>query len=569
VAQRALPAEENELLPLPADGAARRGLGPFEPLREPSFRNIWLASILSNFGHLILGVGAAWEMTRLAGSPEMVALVQTALMLPLMLVAVPGGAVADMFDRRKVAMAGLAIASFFASMLTLISLAGLATPYVLLAACFLIGAGVALYNPAWGASIAEQVKPAQLPQAVALGSISYNVARSVGPAVGGLIVLAFGASAAFATNAVAYLPLLVAFYLWRRRHVPPRLPPERIDRAIVAGARYAIHSTPVRSAMIRALAFGISGAALAALAPLVARDLLGGDAGIYGLLLGATGVGAVLGALLVGPVRERMPVERAYALCVLLTAVMVVVVGMSRNVVLTVAAVTLVGAANMLSIALLNVVVQTSVPRWVAARALSLFQASITGGMAAGAVFWGHVAASWGLEAAFLASAGAFLLTALLGTALRLPQVSTSGLELVGLREDPEVELAITSRSGPIIVEIDYRVDPENARDFYGAMLKLQRARRRNGAFGWSLSRDIADRSAWTERFHCPTWGDYLRLRSRMTSLDHALQAAAAAFQRPGVPVTVRRQLERPFGSVRRSAESLDPQGHTIGILTP
>ncbi|MFP5306036.1 MAG: MFS transporter, partial [Gammaproteobacteria bacterium] len=277
------------------DVPAAGGWRALAPLREPTFRMIWSASLLANFGQLILGVGAAWEMTRLTPSTSMVALVQSALMLPLMLVAVPAGAIADMFDRRRVAMTGLCFSIVCAALLTTLSLLGLATPWLLLAFCSLIGAGVALYSPAWQASIVEQVVADRLPAAVALGSVSYNIARSFGPALGGLIVVALGATAAFAVNALFYVPLLLAFFLWQRKHVPSRLPPERIDRAIISGARYARHSPSIRTVMVRALLTGLAGASIAALTPLVARDLLHGDARTFGLLLGATGVGAVLG----------------------------------------------------------------------------------------------------------------------------------------------------------------------------------------------------------------------------------------------------------------------------------
>jgi MFS family permease len=249
-------------------------------------------------------------MTRLTTSASFVALVQTALMLPLMLVSVPAGAIADMFDRRKIAIVGLSFATLCAAVLTTLAFNGLTTPWVLLIFCSLIGAGVALYSPAWGASIPEQVSPQHLPAAIALGSISYNLARSFGPAVGGVIVLAAGARAAFLTNSLAYLPLLTAFVLWRRKSTVPRLPPERIDRAIVGGARYALHSSPVRAAMVRAFSFGLAGAAGSALVPLVARDLLKGNASTYGLLLGCSGVGAVAGALLVSKARERLHMSR-------------------------------------------------------------------------------------------------------------------------------------------------------------------------------------------------------------------------------------------------------------------
>lgn len=543
--------------------------GALEPLREPAFRTIWTASVVANFGQLILGVGAAWEMTRLGTSPAMVAMVQSALMLPLMLVAVPAGAIADMFDRRKIAMVGLAFAALCGALLTTLAVLGLTTPWLLLAFCSLIGTGVALYGPAWGASISEQVAPEHLPAAVALGSISYNVARSFGPAVGGVIVLAAGSKAAFATNALAYLPLLAAFFLWRRKHPVPRLPPEGIARAIISGTRYALHSFPVRTAMVRAFAFGLACASTAALAPLVARDLLKGNASTYGLLLGCMGVGAVAGALNVNKVKAQLKAEHAFRWCAIISGLMIVAIGVSRNLQLTGAAMAVYGATNILIIALLNVGVQLSVPRWVTARALSWFQASLTGGVAVGAAIWGHAAASWGVEYAFLASGAALMLTPLIGFIMPIRSASLADVTMVELGNEPEVALALTARSGPIAVEVDYQVDPDKARHFYNFMLKLQRARLRNGAFDWSLSRDIADPAAWTERFHFPTWEDYLRHRTRFTHLDRKLQASADAFHGGDRSVRVRRYLERPFGSVRWRAASPDPHGESINMYTP
>ena len=549
--------------------ASRRGWAALEPLRERTYRRIWSASVLSNFGQLILGVGAAWEMTRLTTSASLVALVQTALMLPLMLVSVPAGAIADMYDRRKIALVGLSFATLCAAVLTTLAFNGLTTPWVLLAFCSLIGAGVALYSPAWGASIPEQVTPEHLPAAIALGSISYNVARSFGPAVGGVIVLAAGAPAAFLTNSLAYLPLLTAFLLWRRKQIAPRLPPERIDRAIVAGARYALHSSPVRATMVRAFSFGLAGAAGSALVPLVARDLLKGNASTYGLLLGCSGVGAVAGALLVSKARERLTPEQAFRLCACVSGLMVMVIGITHVRMLTAAAMVIAGMVNMLSIALLNVGVQLSVPRWVAGRALAGFQASLTGGIALGAWMWGHLAAQRGIEIAFLASGVSLILTPLIGLLLPMRHMSPADVQMIEVGADPDVALAITPRSGPIAIEIDYRVHPGDARQFYGVMLKLQRARQRNGAFQWSLARDLSDLELWTERYHLPTWLDYSRLRSRFTHADRALQEAADAFNVAGAGKRVRRRLERPLGSVRWRADTPDSQGDTLNVYPP
>lgn len=543
--------------------------GAFAPLRERTFRRIWTASLFSNFGQLFLGVGAAWEMTRLTSSAEMVALVQSAMMLPLVVVTLPAGAIADMFDRRRIAMSGLAFSAVCAAMLAAIAFLDLVTGAMLLLFCALIGAGVALYSPSWQASIPEQVSRGHLPAAVALGTISYNVARSFGPALGGLIVVAYGARAVFGMTALLYLPLFFAFFLWQRRHVPSRLPPERMDRAMLGGARYALHAPAIRTALLRVFAFGLSTATASALAPLIARDMLRGDAATYGLLLGAQGVGAVTGALFVSRIREMISTEWAVRLFAIGTGAALAVIGFSHEAMLTCAAFLVVGACNILTIAMINVTVQLSAPRWVTARALSLFSSAITAGIGIGAWVWGQVAQQTGVGHALLVSGMAVGATALLGLVLPIAREGASGTSEIPLGNEPEVGMALTLRSGPVVIEVDYDVDPAHARDFYAAMMKMQSMRKRNGGFAWSIARDIADPALWTERYHCPTWGDYLRLRDRFTEADLAVQAAADAFHRRGEGSRVRRQLERPFGSVRWKAESYDPRQETTGWIAP
>ncbi len=551
------------------DGLTVHKSGALAPLREPVFARIWAASIVANFGQLILGVGVAWEMTRLTSSASMVALVQTAMMLPLMLVALPAGAIADTFDRRKVAMLGLGIAALFGSILSALAFLELTSPWILLLFCSLIGTGVALYNPAWQSSIGEQVKSEALPAAIALGSISYNVARSFGPAIGGLIVLAAGAQAAFAVNVLAYLPLIFAFYLWQRGQVLSRLPPEHIARAMVSGVRYAFHSHPIRAVLIRSFAFGLASATATALAPLIAKDLLDGDAGIYGVLLGAMGVGAVAGALMVNIFREHLSIEKAAALLAMVSGLALMGLGFSRSLASTCTALFVVGGANMLTIALFNISVQTSVPRWVTARALSLYSSSLTGGIALGAWFWGNIANSWSLEVALVTSGLSMLTLPLLALFLRLPEVSIAGSEPVPIVNEPEVALPISMRSGPVVIEIEYRIDPKEARAFYDAMLHIQRMRLRNGGFNWSITRDIGDPTLWIERYHTPTWADYLRMRDRFTQMDQDAQAAVDRFILDGEPKRVRRGLERPFGSVRWKVDTPDPKEDTSFYAGP
>lgn len=283
----------------------------FAPLRLPAFRRIWVASLLSNLGLLIMGVGAAWTMTQLTASADMVALVQTALMLPIALISLPAGAVADMFDRRTVGLAALAIGLSGATAMTTFSSFGLMTPVLLLVFCFTVGCGMALFGPAWQASVREQVPADALPSAVALNGISYNLARSFGPAVGGVIVATAGGVAAFAVNALLYVPLLIVLYLWQRPIETPRLPPERLGRAIVSGVRYIRNSPAIRIVLGRSVITGVAGGAVLALMPLITRDLLHGGAQLYGILLGAFG----FGALNLSRLRTNLSGEGAVRVC--------------------------------------------------------------------------------------------------------------------------------------------------------------------------------------------------------------------------------------------------------------
>jgi predicted MFS family arabinose efflux permease len=533
------------------------------PLRHAVFRRIWLASLLSNLGLMIQGVGAAWAMTQMTSSADKVALVQTALMLPIMLISMPAGAVADMYDRRIVALASLVLALVGSAALTIMAWLGLVTPNILLAFCFIVGSGMALFGPAWQSSVSEQVPSETLPAAVALNGISYNIARSFGPAIGGIVVATAGAVAAFAANALLYVPLLVVMFLWRRVSEPSRLPRERLNRAIVSGVRYIANSPSIRIVLARTMVTGIAGGSVSALMPLVARDLLGGGAQTYGIMLGAFGMGAVLGALNIGKVRKYLSGEAAVRLCAMIMGVFIAVIAVSTSPVLTAAALVIAGSVWMLAVALFNIGVQLSAPRWVAGRSLAAFQASIAGGIAIGSWGWGRLTDMVGVENALLVSAATMFVSPLLGLWLRMPPVGGQ-TEDADTLADPEVRLQLTSRSGPLVVEIEYRVDQEQARAFHNVMQDVQLSRQRNGAYGWSIARDIADPELWTERYHCPTWLDYLRQRNRSTTADRALHQRAIDFHRGPDPIRVRRMLERPFGSVRWKDDTPDRGGGEV-----
>jgi predicted MFS family arabinose efflux permease len=544
-------------------------LGPFEPLRNPVFRSIWIASLFSNLGFLVLGVGAAWEMTRLTGDPAMVALVQSALIGPGMLVAMPAGAIADMFDRRKVALASLTLSMLAGAALAVVAYMGGATPWVLLAFCALVGTSFALFIPTWQASVPEQVSTKQLPAAVALGAISFNVARSVGPALGGVLLLTVGAKATFALSAFGVLPLIIAFIAWKRPQAVRRFPPERIDRAMLSGARFTMHSPALRNVLVRVLFYTLGLSAMNGLAPLIARDVLHGTAATYGLLLGVFGAGAVGGALFVGTLRRNYTTETMVRAVSLSAAAALVLIALSSNVILTCLAYAVLGANVTLCLASLNITVQFSAPRWVIARALSMYQSAMAAGWAIGAWIWGHVADGFGLQTTMLLAAAFTLGTILIGMRRPLASTTTTELESVELSNTPDVAMELTQRSGPVVIEVDYDVDPANARPFYNAMQSLRGMRLRNGGIDWSISRDIANPALWTERFCCPTWGDYLRLRDRYTLADSTVQAEADQFDRGLANRRVRRKLERPFGSVRWQEDAPDPKVDTVGIVGP
>ena len=532
--------------------------GIMAPLKHPVFRRIWSAGLLSNLGLLIGGVGAAWAMTQMTTSADKVALVQTAALMPVMLIALAAGAIADMHDRRIVGMVALLISLSGACALTVLTWFSLLTPNILLALSFVIGTGMALFGPAWQSSVSEQVPAETLPAAVALNGISFNIARSFGPAIGGIVVATAGSFAAFAINSLFYLPLLLVLFLWNRISEPSRLPRERLNRAMVSGVRYITNSPAIRIVLTRTVVTGAFGGSVSALMPLVARDLLHGTAQTYGIMLGAFGVGAVIGALNLGAIRKHLSGEAAVRACAILMACAATVVALSTNAVVTAAALVIYGAGWMLAVTLFNIGVQLSAPRWVAGRAVAAFQASISGGIAIGAWGWGHLTDSVGVKMALLIAASLMLLSTLLGFWLRMPRVGARNEAASELLADPEVRLKLTGRSGPLVVEIEYRIALDNARAFHNVMLDVQRSRQRNGAYGWSMARDIADPELWIERYHCPTWTDFLHQRNRATNAERELYQRALDFHIGPEPVRVHRMLERPFGSVRWKEESPD-----------
>lgn len=365
----------------------------------------------------------AWEMTHVSDASYMVALVQTATFLPVMLLSLPAGAVADMVDRRRVGLAGLSIMLLSAAALTsVMMLHSYVGPRLLLLLCMLMGVGVAIITPAWQASIRELVRPDQLPSAVALSSVSSNVARSVGPAVGGLVVATLGSAVTFGVSALLYLPMAVVWYHSKRMQTVPTSRAERIDRAIMGGVRFVLHSSPARTTVLRTFVSSLAGVSMIALAPLVAKRLLAGGPLIYGLLLGAYGAGSIFGATLVTPLRMRISTEATVRWMAIVAGFAIVTIGLSRFLPITLAGFFVAGGAWMVQSSIFNVAAQLSAPSWVNARVLGCWSTSITAGVSLGAWMWGQVADEFGISAAYVLSGLVVALTASVGRWLPMQQ---------------------------------------------------------------------------------------------------------------------------------------------------
>lgn len=539
-----------------AENLTHSGLGA--PLGDPNFRRIWSSSLLSNLGQQMQAVAAAWAMLQLTGEADLVALVQTAAMLPVMLLAILAGALADMYDRRIVALAALLLALAGAAILAFVAATGQISPTLILLGVFVTGTGIAIYAPAWQASAAEIVGVKALPAAITLYAVSSNAARSIGPAIGGFVIASFGMAVAFSINAVLYLPIILALFLWKRDAGSSRLPPEGLGKAMQAGLRYVRHSPPMRRVIFRAFFTAAGGVAVYALLPLVAEDLLGGGPRTYGLLLGGFGLGAIAFATLTNNVQNKFSPERIVVVCSLVLGAAILAAAFSPYVILTVLAMVAAGGAWMVSISTYNVSIQLASPRWVSGRALAAFQVAIAGGMALGAALWGILADQYGIVIAMISASGFLTVTAFFGlfAGLRKPVAAEAG---PGPSRDPLVQLALTGRSGPLVIEIEYCVRDDDARQFYQAMRSLRQSRERNGAFANTLMRDISNPEIWVEKFVYATWSDYLRSRERPTTEDRLHRDKAVEFHSGDELPKIRLYLERPTGSVLWREDIMDP----------
>lgn len=519
--------------------------GALAPLGYRDFRLLWSATLVSNFGGLVQAVGAAWLMTQLTDSATLIALVQASNTLPIMLLAIGAGALADIFDRKTLLMGALIFMAVVSLALAAVAWTGGLTPWLLLGFTFLLGAGQAVYNPPWQASMGDLVDRKDLPAAVSLNSVGFNLMRSVGPAAGGLIVATLGASAAFAVNAISYLPLLGAMSQWKPKLAPRVTMPEPFMAAMGAGLRYVALSPNLLRVMSRGALFGFAAIAVLALLPLVAKSHPEGGSLLFGGLLGCYGVGAIGGALLNPRIRARLNNENVVRMAFAGFAISALVLGQTQSVWLHAAAMLPAGASWVLALSLFNVTVQLSTPRWVVARALALYQMATFGGMAAGAWIWGMVAGTQGLDAALTAAGGVLLLGAAIGFWLRAPEFGAVDLDPVNRFREPALMLDLRGRSGPIMVMVDYRIDQADVPEFLRLMQRRRNIRRRDGARNWSLLRDLEHPDQWSESYHIATWDEYVRHNLRRTKSDAEVAVALRALHKGDTDPLAHRMIER------------------------
>ncbi|TNF21397.1 MAG: MFS transporter [Rhodobacteraceae bacterium] len=520
-------------------------VSPLILFRNQTFRSLWIAALASNFGGLVQSVGAAWLMTSLSGSQYMVALVQGSVTLPIMAFSLLAGVFADNFDRRRVMLIAQGFMFGVSVILTFMAFEGWLTPWLLLFFTFLIGCGTALHNPSWQATMGDIVSREDLPTAVSLNSMGFNLMRSIGPAAGGAIVAIAGAAVAFAVNALSYVAIILALLRWKAQPRDMRLPRESFGSAFAAGLRYVAMSPNLLRVILRGFWFGLSAVALLALLPVVVRESLQGTSFDYGVMLGAFGVGAVGGALANARLREGFRNEIIARGAFVGFGLSSAVLALAESIWLAGATMLVTGACWVLAMSMFNVTIQLSTPRWVVGRALALYQTGSFGGMAAGSLVWGVMAETYGPAPALLTAAVLLVLGAVVGLRLPLPEFAGLDLTPLGRFREPDTRFELTYRSGPVMIMVDYQIAQEDVPEFLAVMSQRRRVRIRDGAQQWALLRDLQDPDHWSESYHVPTWGEYVRHNERRTNSDAALGDRLRRLHRgEGSPV-VHRMIER------------------------
>jgi len=513
----------------PPAPASRVG-SPWTPLRNALFRNLWIATIVSNVGTWMQDVGSGWLMTSLTSSPALVALVEAADSIPVMLLALPAGALADILDRRRLLIGSQFYLLAVAGALALFTWLDLMTPWALLGILFALGVGASLAMPAWSAIVPELVPASEMPAAVALNSVAINVSRAIGPAIAGVLVAAVGPWLVFLLNALSYFGILAVLLHWRRDHHKSALPAERFLSAIRVGLRFITHTRSLQVVLIRGIAFFVFASATWSLLPIIVRRELGRGPEVYGILLTSIGVGAVAGAMLLPRLRAMLSRDALVAGASVLYALAALALAYLQNLGLLVAAMLATGVAWISILSALQVSAQFTLPEWVRARGLAAFVVVLMGGMALGSILWGQVATHIGIPAA-LATAAVGMLAAVAAT-WRFKLGDHAVRDFTPSMDWPAPVLAETPEpdGGPVMVSIEYRINADKRAEFVAAMQEVREMRRRNGAFFWELLHDSAAPTRYVEYFMDESWLEHLRQHERASVADRETLNRAKKF---------------------------------------
>ncbi len=502
------------------------------PLRHSVFRSLWIAALVSNVGTWIQDVGQGWAMTELSTSAFMVSLIQAAMTLPLFILAIPAGALADVFDRRRILLIAQGLMAIVTGGLALLAWQGRLTAHLLLWQALCIGIGSALANPAWQTVMTSLVPSDQLKAAAGLNSLSMNLSRAVGPALGGVVVSAFGPHAAFALNALSFLGIIVVLARWKPQRVSGRraAPAEQFLGAVKAGVRYVRYSRPMRAVLVRTFLFVIFSSVLWALLPVLARRQFQSGAAGYGVLLTALGAGAVSAALILPSARRHVSSNRLVCLATLGFAAALVGLAFTTLFAVGAACIFVCGMGWLTMVTTLNWSAQAGTPAWVRARALACYFAAFFGSMALGSALWGLLAERSGVPAALLLAAGGMSIALFTIPWFGIVEVSGADLASSDHWGMPAAPSSVDPADGPVVVTVEYVIRPNDVDAFRVSMKAVSETRYRDGAMLWTLSRCTEEPDRWIEVFMVESWAEHLRQHERVTLADKRLQVRASSF---------------------------------------
>ena len=513
------------------------------PLRHTAFRQFYIGSVGAALGYTTQTTIVAWLMATLTPSALMVALVQSASTAPSLLLGLFAGALADLVDRRRVILVTQIVLFAATATLGIITLFGATTPATLLAFTFLIGACFTFYLPAQSASINDLVARIDVPRAVALGAVAFNVARAVGPALAGALVAWFSSGSSLVACAFFFVVMIVTMRGWKSPARAHRAMPETLLSGIESGLRYTRHSPPMRAFIVHNVSFALCACVVLALMPVIARDQLALGAGGFGLLSASFGIGAVVSALLVPRGLHRASLNTMVTFFVLLWIAGALLIAAAGYTAVALLGAVCTGAAWTGVFSSLSAGTQTTAPAWVRARAVAMNLIAVQAAMALGSAFWGWLASLAGTPVALAAAAGTMLVLLAVNRRVRLRMGDEA--DVTPSMHLPDLTIAFEPQpdDGPVLIQIEYRIEPENLDQFIGAIHGVETIRRRNGASDWLVFRDLGEEGRFVERFIIRSWAEYVRLRTRLTMADREIQDRVEGLQRPGVPVRVSRLI--------------------------